>query len=276
VPLSCLRAAIAIGALIIATAAAAVDVPRKVVLIGGAKSEGPGRHDYPNGIRALERLLSSSPDFQAVRGLDIDAHPDGWPHASAFDDASTVVWYFDGLDKHPLLAPERLAQFQHSMRAGVGLVVLHQATTVPSADRDFDLPRWLGGARDGMFDRATEMAQVTPASPAHPVSRGLAPFTYLDEFYPTIRWRSSAAAPTPILKARLHVEWREGKDLVIGDPVMSTVAWAYEREDGGRAVGYTGAHYLAAFDQPQVRTMLLNAIAWTAHIEVPPGGIRSP
>ena len=135
-----------------------------------------------------------------------------------------------------------------------------------------DLQRWLGGARYGMFDRATEMAQISTATPAHPVSRGLAPFTYLDEFYPTLRWQDGVQ---PILKARLHVEFREGKDLVIGEPVTSTVAWVYERAGGGRAFGYTGAHYLAAFDQPTVRKMILNAIAWTARIEVPAAGISS-
>jgi quercetin dioxygenase-like cupin family protein len=158
------------------------------------------------------------------------------------------------------------------MRAGVGLVVLHQASTVPPTDRTLDLQRWLGGARYGMFDRATEMAQIATATPAHPVSRGLAPFAYLDEFYPTLRLQDGVQ---PILQARLHVEFRDGKDLVIGEPVTSTVAWAYERAGGGRAFGYTGAHYLAAFDQPTVRKMILNAIAWTARIEVPAAGISS-
>ncbi len=160
------------------------------------------------------------------------------------------------------------------MQKGVGLVVLHQAATVPMADSTLNLQRWLGGTRFGMFDRATEMAEITPAAPEHPVSRGVAPFTYLDEFYPTIHWQRSAALQ-PILKARLHVEWRDGKDLVIRDPVVSTVAWVYERPDGGRAFGFTGAHYLVALDQPAVRKMLLNAIAWTARIEVPAGGVRS-
>ncbi len=183
-----------------------------------------------------------------------------------------MVLYFDGLDNHPLLATERRERFEAAMRAGVGLVVLHQASTVPATDRTLDLQRWLGGARYGMFDRATEMAQIAPATPAHPVSRGLAPFTYLDEFYPTLRWQDGVQ---PILKARLHVEFREGKDLVIGEPVTSTVAWVYERAGGGRSFGYTGAHYLAAFDQPTVRKMILNAIAWTARIEVPAAGISS-
>jgi type 1 glutamine amidotransferase len=251
------------------TKPAPADAPRKIVLIGGAKSEGAGRHDYPNAIRVLERLLKSSPELP---GLDIESYPDGWPADSAFDNASAVVWYFDGLDNHPLLATERRERFEAAMRAGVGLVVLHQASTVPATDRTLDLQRWLGGARYGMFDRATEMAQIAPAAPTHPVSRGLAPFTYLDEFYPTLRWQDGAQ---PILEARLHVEFREDQDLVIGEPVTSTVAWVYERAGGGRAFGYTGGHYLAAFDQPTVRKMILNAIAWSARIEVPAAGISS-
>ena len=265
------RAATLLGALLTATVVTAAETPRKIVLIGGAASEGPGRHDYPRAVRVLDELLESSPDLPA---LDVQASPDGWPNDSALEGASTLVLYFDGLDRHPLLIPERRARFETLMKAGVGVVVLHQATTVPPADRTLDLQRWVGGTRYGMFDRATEMAEITPVASGHPVSRGVAPFTYLDEFYPTIQWQRSDAL-RPILKARLHVESREGKDLVIRDPVMSTVAWAYERADGGRAFGYTGAHYLTALDQPSVRKLLLNAIAWTAHIDVPADGVRS-
>ena len=149
-------------------------------------------------VHVLDELLRSSPDLQRLK---VEAYPDGWPADSALAGASTIVWYFDGLDKHPLLVPERRARFEALMQAGVGLVVLHQASTVPQADRTLDLQRWLGGTRYGMFDRATEMAEVTPAAPGHPVSRGLAPFTYLDEFYPTLSWQRSDAL-RPILKAR--------------------------------------------------------------------------
>lgn len=268
---ACLHAATLLGALLLATAVGAADGPRKIVLIGGAASEGLGRHDYPRAVRVLDQLLTSSPDLPGVK---VEAYPDGWPGDSALEGASTIVWYFDGLDKHPLLVPERRARFETLMQAGVGLVVLHQATTVATSDRTLDLRRWLGGTRYGMFDRATEMAEITPTTPAHPVNRGVAPFTYLDEFYPTISWQQGAALK-PILRARLHVESREGKDLVIRDPITSTVAWVYERGDRGRSFGYTGAHYLAALDQPSVRKLLLNAIAWTAHIDVPADGVRS-
>ena len=220
------------GALCVAfvacSASMAADSPRKIVLIGGAKSEGSGRHDYPNAIRVLDRLLRSSP--RSFRGSTSSAS-DGWPRDSALD--APAPWSGTSMVSTTIRCshPNAARDSEAAMRAGVGLVVLHQASTVPATDRTLDLQRWLGGARYGMFDRATEMAQIAPATPAHPVSRGLAPFTYLDEFYPTIRW--AATACKPILKARLHVESREGKDLVIGEPVTSTVAWVYERADGG-------------------------------------------
>jgi mannose-6-phosphate isomerase-like protein (cupin superfamily)/type 1 glutamine amidotransferase len=260
-----------LGTLLIASAVGAADAAHKVVLIGGPKSEGPGRHDYAIAVRVLDQLLESSPDLQNVA---VESHPARWPEDAALEGASTIVWYFDGLDQHPLLTAERRAHFEALMQKGVGLVVLHQASTVPTGDKTFDLQQWLGGMRYGMFDRTTEMAEIRPATPTHPVSRGLAPFTYFDEFYPTLRWQNSDALQ-PILKARLHAEWRDGKDLVIGEPATSTVAWVYERPDGGRAFGFTGGHYLASLDQPSVRKLLLNAIAWTAHIDVPAGGMRS-
>ena len=125
--------AIAVAALLTCVLLAACDraPPRKIVIIGGADSEGPGRHDYPDGVRALQSLLETSP---GARGkVVVAAYPDGWPRdPKALDDAAAVVWYFDGLDKHPLRDPARRAAFEAAMRRGVGLVALHQASTVPS------------------------------------------------------------------------------------------------------------------------------------------------
>lgn len=246
----------------------------KIILIGGAKSEGPARHDYPDGVRLLKAFLESSPDANAGAGLTVDAYPDGWPaDPAAFDAAATIVWYFDGMEKHPLLDARRRARFDTLMRQGVGLVVLHQASTVPRDD-GIDLPRWLGAARYGMFDRTTESARLVPIAPSHPTSRGVQQFEYRDEFYPTLRF-SGRGQLVPILKATLHTQFREGVHLVDATPETSTVAWAFERDDGGRSFGFTGAHYLVALDEPPVRKLILNAIFWTARIDVPESGVRS-
>lgn len=267
------RALLLAGALVVSQATWGAAEARRIVLIGGEKSEGAAQHDYPNGVRLLKALLESSPDLRSIEGVVVDAYPDGWPaDPAAFEAAATVVWYFDGLEKHPITDPKRRAQFEALMARGVGLVALHQATTVPAGDQTIGLERWLGGSRDGMFDRATEMVELRPA--AHPVASGVQAFTYHDEFYPTVRFET-AGRVTPVLAGDLHVEFREGRHLVIGESSNSTVAWAYDREGGGRAFGFTGAHYLVSLDEPPLRRLLLNAILWTAGIDVPAGGVRS-
>lgn len=269
-----LLALIAAGALMASHSASGAGETRRIVLIGGVKSEAAAQHDYPNGVRLLKAFLDSSPELQAIDGLIVDAHPDGWPaDPAAFDGVATIVWYFDGVEKHPLLDAGRRAQIETLMKKGVGLVALHQAITVPADDTGIGLDRWLGGARLGMFDRTTEMVEFTPAT--HPVSRGVQPFAYQDEFYPTIRFATEAGTITPVLTGRLHVQFRDGKFLVIDQPTSSTVAWAFEREDGGRAFGFSGAHYLIALDEPGIRRLLLNSIVWTAGMEVPEGGVSS-
>ena len=52
--------------------------------------------------------------------------------------------------------------------------------------------------------------------------------------------------------------------------------WGYERPDGkGRGVGFTGGHYHHGWALDGYRTVVLNAIAWTAGIKVPEDGVKS-
>lgn len=250
-------------------------VARKVVLIGGKKSHGPGMHDFPNGIPYLAALLRAAPAFS---GVDVLTYTSGFPDdLSVLENASAIVLYFDGVMEKPapLLAPARIAALQKAMAAGAGLIALHQASTVPAGDQTVPLLEWLGAKRDGMFDRTTETATLQPATPAHPVSSGLSSVTYEDEFYPTLVFAKSGGRLTPILTANIAA--------TSGDSMAATaspapraehvVAWAYERPAGGRAFGFTGLHFLEALHRPQIRQLLVNAIAWTAHMDVPANGV---
>jgi hypothetical protein len=60
----------------------------------------------------------------------------------------------------------------------------------------------------------------------------------------------------------------------LGKPEI--VAWALQREDGGRGFGFTGGDRHWNFANPDFQKLLLNAIIWTAKIEVPPNGIIVP
>jgi hypothetical protein len=53
------------------------------------------------------------------------------------------------------------------------------------------------------------------------------------------------------------------------------VAWAVEREDGGRGFGFTGGHYHKNWGDDNFRKLFLNALVWVAKAEVPAEGIAS-
>lgn len=260
-----IAATAALAALILlAPGTAAAHRPtRTIVLIGGATPHNPGVHESRNGVRRIAALLEATP---AIAGkFAIRAYPDGWPaDAAAFDGAATILWYFDGLDHHPLRDPVRRASFATLMKRGVGLVALHQASTLLPDDREIDLPGWLGGVRYGMIDRTVETVALAPAR--HPVARGVKPFAYRDEFYPTLRYAPRGV--TPVLTGLLHLEAAPQLP-----PTRRTIAWAFDRPGGGRGFGMTGVHYLAALDRPEVQQLLVNAVAWTAGLTIPRDGI---
>ena len=57
-------------------------------------------------------------------------------------------------------------------------------------------------------------------------------------------------------------------------PGREVVAWAVERGDGGRGFGFTGGHFHVNWGIPEFRRMIVNALLWTAKVEVPEGGAR--
>ncbi|MFO1451064.1 MAG: cupin domain-containing protein [Opitutaceae bacterium] len=260
-----------------ATATKSPALAKKIVLVGGAKSHGPGEHDYPNGIPIIASWLKASPAFAHA---DVLTYTGGFPaDLTVLDGASTVLLYFDGVQETPppLLEPARIAKLQQLMAAGSGLIALHQASTLPPGNKTVPLTDWLGAKRDGMVDRTTEKVSLELVAATHPVAAGVGPIALDDEFYPTLVFAPGAKV-TPILRTTLTPKWSDAKKQAANPPPRGahTVGWAFERADGGRAFGFTGAHYTKALDEPNLRQLLVNAIAWTAKIDVPAKGISVP
>jgi type 1 glutamine amidotransferase len=105
---------------------------------------------------------------------------------------------------------------------------------------------------------------MTPKE-GHPITRGVRPFQALDEWYYRIRFRPDDKRVTPILTTMLP------KD----NPKLETCAWATERGNNGRSFGFTGAHFHRNWGIDDFRRVVLNAILWTAHVDVPRGGAVS-
>lgn len=249
---------------------------KKIVLIAGTKSHGPGEHEYEKGVRLLKHCLDTSPN---LRGFTTEIHLAGWPKDDkALDDAATILLFSDGSDRdekaHPLLRGERLKKLKQLMDRGVGFVAIHYTVFVPGERGGEQFLDWLGGYFDYQSNKSdprgwyskirTFTAKVTPASSKHPISRGLTPFDLKEEFYYNIRFRPGDSRLTPILSVPTP-----------GEKEPQVVAWAVERSDGGRGFGFTGGHFHSNWQVENFRKMVLNALVWTAKGEVPAEGVRS-
>ena len=59
----------------------------------------------------------------------------------------------------------------------------------------------------------------------------------------------------------------------IGQP--QHMAWAVERDDGGRGFGFTGGHFHRNWGDDNFRKLFLNALLWVAKADVPADGVES-
>jgi type 1 glutamine amidotransferase len=199
---------------------------------------------------------------------------DGWPKDSkTFENAKTVVFYMDGGGGHPIIQKEHRDVVQKLMDKGVGFVNLHYAVEYPKSQSDHILA-WLGGYYETGFSINPHWNAEFKNYPEHPITRGVKPFTILDEWYFNIRFAPAASGLTPILKATPPDNTRGTKAAKEFPGREETVAWAFERPTGGRSFGFTGGHVHKNWGDENFRRLVTNAILWTAKIDVPTDGAK--
>lgn len=247
---------------------------KKVVLLAGEASHGTGEHEHDADLRLLKYCLDTSPN---LKGIKTELHLDGWPKdPSTFDDADTIVLFSDGADydeeTHPFLVGNRMKVVEKQMKRGCGLVLHHYSTIVPRRFGDKWL-EWAGGYFDyesgpppkNWYSRikwVTSCPQL--ATPQHHISRGIRPFVVNEEYYYNLRFPENHPGWAPIWTTTIP-----------GESQPQVVAWAIQRRDGGRGFGTTVGHTHANLLLPGFRKMHLNAIIWTAGMEIPAGGVES-
>lgn len=259
--------------LFLCSVAAFADEPIRVLAIAGRPSHGYGAHEHYAGLKVLEESLEASTD-----GVEMTVVR-GWPDdESLVASADSIVIYCDGGGRH--VAIPHLETLREKMNAGCGLVCLHYAVeTVPGdvGDAVLDL---LGGHFEINYSVNPHWVADVVALPEHPVARGVEPFATNDEWYFHLRFQD--ANVTPILAAVAPPETMRRKDGAhSGNPSVrrsvaageaQTLAWTYERPEGGRAFGFTGGHYHWNWGHDDVRRLVVNAIRWSAGDDVPVSG----
>ena len=156
---------------------------------------------------------------------------------------------------------------------GVGFVNLHYAVEYPKSKSDHVL-QWLGGYYETGFSANPHWVGDFKKLPEHPITRGVKPFQIKDEWYFNIRFAPESRKVIPILTAAPPDELRKTPDAKTHPGREEVLAWAYERDKGGRSFGFTGGHTHTNWGNENFRRLVVNAILWSANIEVPKEGAK--
>ena len=255
---------------------------KKIVFIAGPPSHGPGEHEHRAGCLLFKSCLDKIP------GVTSEVYSNGWPDdpKTAFAGADAVVVYSDGGAGHPLLKADHLATMDALMKKGVGLACIHYAVEPTKEKGKEEFLDWIGGCFEVNRSVNPHWNADFKKLPDHPIARGVKPFQISDEWYFFMRFREDLKGVTFLLSAVPPASTmtrgdgpHEGNAAVreavkSGEP--QTVAWAIEREDGGRGFGYTGGHFHSNWGNENTRKLVLNAILWIAKMDVPAGGVNCP
>ncbi|WP_278466480.1 ThuA domain-containing protein [Gimesia maris] len=252
----------------------------KIVLIAGPKSHGPvgnGIHDYPWSVKLLKVMLDNSNIRDKVQ---VEYHLEGWPeNPETLNDADTIMVISDGRDGEKFTeAPHfasaaHLKQIQQQIDRGCGFLTFHFSTFAPDQYAK-QIQNWSGGYFDWEENGKrkwysaikTLNAPVMLPHPEHPICRGVEPFELREEFYYNIRFQPADQRLTTLL---------EVSELKGRPENGNIVAWAKERSQGGRGFGTTCGHYYDNWQNAAFRKFILNAIAWTAGVNIPQSGVEA-
>jgi putative heme-binding domain-containing protein len=254
---------------------------KRVVFISGKPSHGPMDHEHRAGNMLLAKRLNA-----AKVGVEAIVLPDvGYPKdPSVLGGAATIVIFCTGHENH-LLNPN-LEAFDALMKNGTGVVMIHWATEAQIGMPAKKFLEWMGGFCDLNWSVNPHWKPNFKSFPDHPISNGVKPFSIHDEWYYHMRFVGDLEGVTPILSDLPPPETLKRRDGArSGNPHVRKavkngesqhVAWAYQRPDGkGRGFGFTGAHNHESWQNDMFRKVVLNAILWTAHVEVPENGVAS-
>lgn len=250
---------------------------KRIVFIAGRASHNYGAHEHYAGSMILANALQ-----ERVREVQTEVIRDGWPEDdSVLDGAAAIVMYSDGGGGHPAIP--HLARLDELAKRGVGVVCIHYAVEVPKGEAGEKFLDWIGGYFEPHWSVNPHWSGKFDNLPDHPITRGVKPFEIHDEWYYHMRFREGMEGVTPILTDLPPKDTLSRPDgphsgnphvrQAIANGEEQHVAWAYERPGGGRGFGFTGGHNHWNWGDDNFRKLVLNAILWTAHVEVPEGGV---
>jgi type 1 glutamine amidotransferase len=233
--------------------------PKRVLLIGqGPDGHPPRTHEYVAGLKVLAKCL------QQVRGLELaTARADEpWAHGPRLlQQADGVVIFLAEGAKWTQNDPRRREALAKLASRRGGIVALHWGIGTKDAKPIDPFLQLVGGCHGGP-DRKYKVfeADAQVADSEHPIARGIKDFKVRDEFYYRLKFVKPEGAVRPVLRVAVD-----------GRP--ETVAWSWQRPDGGRSFGFSGLHFHDNWRLPAYRRLVAQGVLWTLDLPIPEKGL---
>jgi type 1 glutamine amidotransferase len=249
---------------------------KKIVFLAGRQSHGWSAHSFFADCTTLADAINAA--VPGARAVVIR----GWPKDPAIlADAAAIIIACDG--NSIIGSTANYKRLDELARQGVGLGFIHYALDV-GKERGAFLIDWIGGYYEQHWSVNPHWTAEFKELPDHPITRGVRPFAINDEWYYHMRFRENMEGVTPILTAIPPERTRQGGDGAhSGNPTVRSrtgvpehVMWCTQRPDGGRGFGFTGGHTRWNYASDNFRKLLVNAVCWTARIDIPADGIPTP
>jgi len=250
--------------------------PFLVLFVAGPDTHGWGAHDHNPSTAVLSESLQDA----MGKSVQIKVAWSEWPTEADFAKADVCVIYSDGWSRSVLKGKERMEQIEEFMNAGKGVLRIHWATGSDPADNERHR-KLFGGNMESDYSVHSTIWNQKFSLAEHPITRGMKPFELVDECYFHMHWvDENKSGIVDILSAKpaqnflsRSITPKARESLQRNEP--QTIAWAYERPQGGRAFSYTGGHFHWDWANDNARKMILNAIVWSGQREVPKQGLSS-
>jgi trehalose utilization protein len=240
--------------------AGADDSPKRRLLLLGQSPDGhpPATHEYLPGLKVLEFCLKQASDLE----VQIEQADEPWTEGPArLAAADGCVLFLSEGAKWAEADPRRYEALTRLAARGGGLVGLHWGIGTQDAQHIEPYLRLLGGCHGGPDRRYTVIDTQWQASAGHPITTAVNPRLQVrDEFYFRLKFARPEETIEPLVRVPI-----EGRD--------ETVAWAWQRPDGGRSFGFTGLHFHDNWRHEAYRRLVSQAVLWTLKLPVPEGGL---
>ena len=277
---SAVKNALLAAALLLSGLGSGLAANKKILLIAGRPSHGPGDHEFRAGSLLLQKCLNQ------IKGIKAEVHDFGWPKDdAAFEGIDGVLIYADGGGGHPAIQKDRAKLIDGLAKKGIGIGCAHYGVEVPKGDPGKYMQDWIGGYYEHAFSVNPMWAPDFKTFPKHPIARGVKPFKVVDEWYFNMRFRKDGVGKiTPILVATPSDKVRNGPYVWPKGPYKhiqaekgrpETMMWSYVRKNGGRGFGFTGGHKHQNWGNDNYRKAVLNGLLWIAKAKVPKNGVPS-